>query len=285
MSILKLFSIMNNRILKQIRGFLETPPLFLNSDFSGLPIFKKNLDVENENFIDLENIHFSPNTVLGKIVEQFFEITIKADKNLQLLASNIQIQNKERTLGELDFIFKDLVENKILHVELMYKFYVYNPEISGEMQRWIGPNKKDSLLQKIKKVTENQFPLLALPETKEYFKLINLDAEIIQQEICFKAMLFIPEALKNNNFPHINKDCILGFWFHLEDFSKYNKKDFKFFTPEKQDWPINPKHAEIWWSYHEILEQIEVLHLRKKSPLIWIKKYDEIFERIIVVWW
>ncbi|HSM64450.1 MAG TPA: hypothetical protein VK833_10970, partial [Gillisia sp.] len=59
----------------------------------------------------------------------------------------------------------------------------------------------------------------------------------------------------------------------------------KFYAPEKQDWPIDPKFGEIWIDFEQIIDQIKELHLKKKSPLIWVKKPNEIFERLIVVWW
>jgi len=275
---------MQNRIFKHFQGFVRTPPIFPNI-FLDLSLFRENFETQSLSTQILKLVEIKENTVLGKRVEQFFKIAIEADDNLNLIAHNIQIHNEERTLGELDFILKDLSENQIFHIELMYKFYVYDPDFSTEMDRWIGPNRKDSLLQKIKKVKINQLPLLHTPEVKKYLKSLDIKSEDIQQEICFKASLFIPKELSTYNFPHINKECIIGFWVHLKDFSNYDKKDLKFFAPEKQDWPVDPKHGVEWFSFKRINEQIQHLHLRKKSPLIWIKQPDGFFERLIVVWW
>ncbi len=276
---------MHNRTFLQFQGFVNTSSLFLDSDFLGLTLFKwnsKNLDISSAS---TELNEFSGNLALGKRVEYFFKDVVNSTSDFQLLGNNIQIHNQERTLGELDFILKDLNTSQILHVELMYKFYVYDPEIPPEMERWIGPNRKDSLLHKIEKVKKNQFPLIHTPEAQKVLNSIVVENNTLQQQIYFKATLFIPEKLSQQKFPFINEHCIAGFWYHLKDIIKYNQSAFQFFAPEKQDWPIDPKHGELWFSYKEILQQIQELHLRKKSPLIWIKKPLGEFQKMIVVWW
>ena len=276
---------MYNRIANQFEGFLNTLPIFKNSNFIGFALFKglkKNPGISSNSIVSKE---FPKNLVLGKRVEHFFSAAIEASPEYQLIANNIQISDENRTLGEFDFILRELKTSKILHVEVMYKFYVYDPDFPTEMERWIGPNRKDSLLQKIEKVKTNQFPLLHTSEAKKYLSSLDLSSEDIEQQLYFKATMFIPEKLMDQEFPNINKQSIAGHWYHLEDFNKYKDSGLKFYAPEKQDWPIDPKFGEIWMDFEQISAQIKELHLKKKSPLIWVKKPNEIFERLIVVWW
>lgn len=275
---------MYNRIEHQFVGFINTPSIFNNSNFAGFKLFELN---SNKTFSSssISQQKFPNNLVLGKRVEYFFMSAINASKGYELITNNIQINDEQRTLGELDFIVKDLKTKKLLHIELMYKFYVYDPEFKIELERWIGPNRKDSLLQKIQRVNTNQFPLLHTPEAEKYLKSIDIDSESIQQQICFKANLFIPKNMQTQKFSQINENCIIGYWIHFKDFGDYDQEAFYFFAPEKQDWPIAPENWEEWINFKDVNEQIKELHLRKKSPLIWIKKSDGSFERIIVVWW
>lgn len=276
---------MKNRILNQFIGFLNTPSLICNPNNIGFSIFSFK-DIPLKNIIsEINSISFSNNLVLGKRIELFFESAIISSEQFQLIAKNIQIQNKERTLGELDFILQDLTSSQYLHIELMYKFYIYDPEISEETARWIGPNRKDSFLQKLEKVKNNQFPLLYTKESQQYLRSLELETEEIQQKICFKATLFIPQNLQDHEFEEINDECICGFWIHLKDFEKYGKSSLQFYAPEKQDWPVSPSYGECWYGFEAILNQIRELHSRNKSPLIWVRKPNGIFERIIVVWW
>jgi hypothetical protein len=153
------------------------------------------------------------------------------------------------------------------------------------LERWIGPNRKDTLLQKTDKLKQKQLPLLYKPETEPYLSVLNLQCDKLQQEVCFKANLFIPKNLKNKEFEHINNQCISGFWIHSEEFIETDYGRFQFLVPKKQDWSIEPKYGVNWISYSEIKESIRELFLQKKSPLIWIRKNNEQFERLFVVWW
>lgn len=276
---------MKNRIFCQFQGFVNTPSIFFDKNYSELSLFhwkpvKKDLASAFDKIDAL-----SKNLVLGKRVEYFFKALLNNSERFQLLGNNVQIHNEQRTLGEFDFFIKDHKTLEILHIELMYKFYVYDPKQPTEIESWIGPNRKDSLIRKITKVKVSQFPLLNSPEAKKYLNHLEIHADNIQQQILFKALLFIPETYENHNFEHINRQCIAGYWYHFSELKKFCDLNYQFYAPEKQDWPIDPAHGEVWFSHSEIEEQIKALHKRKKSPLIWIKKSNSTYEKMIVVWW
>lgn len=276
---------MQNRVEKQFEGFLKTPALW-NNNFQELIQFKLpkiNNPLQKNIAQDLPSL--SSNFVMGKRVERFFEWIIKQDPRYKLLGENIQISRNKITLGELDFLLKDVMKQQAMHIEMVYKFYVYDPSFSSEMQRWIGPNRRDTFLQKSNKLKEKQFPLLFNTQTKDLLDSLGLSSSEINQQTCFKANLFVPKQLVEKHFPHINNTCIAGTWLHFKDFKDVAYGNFKFYAPKKQDWPILPKHGETWFSHSEIIKQIEVLFEHKKAPLIWMKKPGDVFERLFVVWW
>ncbi|MGC1633732.1 MAG: DUF1853 family protein, partial [Gelidibacter sp.] len=101
---------------------------------------------------------------LGKLVERFVFHQLVEDRSRKILAQNVQIQAHNRTLGELDALL--MTPNGPIHLEIIYKFYLYDPnEGKDELSHWIGPNRKDSLLQKLDKLKNKQLPLLYHPET------------------------------------------------------------------------------------------------------------------------
>lgn len=275
---------MKNRIANQFQGFLNTPPLWRDS-LLGLQQFqlpKNHLNLEN---LETEIPSLASNFVLGKRMESFFELCIKKHQRFKLLAGNIQISREKITLGELDFLLKDKVQNKVFHIEMVYKFYVYDPDFPNEMQRWIGPNRKDTFLRKLEKLKQKQFPLLFKPETATLLKSLGLNRDEIIQQTYFKANLFVPQKLQQNCFSKINTDCIAGSWVHFEEFTSAAYWDFEFFSPKKQDWPISPEFGETWVTHSEIIKEIKEHFQKKKSPLIWVKKPGNKFERLFVVWW
>ncbi|WP_037321487.1 DUF1853 family protein [Salegentibacter sp. Hel_I_6] len=276
---------MQQRVEKQFEGFINTPALW-ESTFQAIQQFElPEIDGTLSKNIVEELPSLSTNFVMGKRVERFFEWIIRQNPRYKLLAENIQISRNKITLGELDFLLKDLITQKAIHIEMVYKFYVYDPSFSVEMQRWIGPNRKDTFLQKSQKLKEKQFPLLFNNETKDLLDSLGLTPLEILQKSCFKANLFVPKQLQEQQFPHINNKCIVGTWLHFKDFKDIAYRNFQFYAPKKQDWPILPKHGDTWFNHSEIITQIEISFERKKAPLIWMKKPGHVFERFFVVWW
>ena len=277
---------MDKRLELQFQGFLATPPLWFKNDLFDLPQFEfPRAPLLSKETILAGSPSLLTNFVLGKRAESFFDLALTHSDRFQVIAQNIQIQREKITLGEIDFLIQDSINIRQLHVELVCKFYVYDPSFENELERWIGPNRKDTLLQKTEKLKQKQLPLLYKPETGPYLSELNLQSEKIQQEVCFKANLFIPKNLKNKEFEDINHQCISGFWIHSQEFTQTDYGKFQFLAPKKQDWCIDPKYGENWVSYSEIKESIGELFLQKKSPLIWVRKNNEQFERLFVVWW
>lgn len=276
---------MKDRIKKQLLGYLHTPPLW-REELLGLKQFDPGETTSRDLPDPKEAIpSLASNFVLGKRMESFFELLIQSSNRYKLLANNIQISRKKITLGELDFLLKDLYTSQNIHLELVYKFYVYDPSFSSEEARWIGPNRKDSFLQKMEKIRQKQFPLLHKPETRDFLKSLNLAPEDLIQQTYFKAKLFIPRAFQREEFPKLNHECIAGYYLSFKEFDNADYKDFKYHAPSKQDWPVAPKFGRDWVSFSEIKEQIQSSFDKRKSPLIWMKRSESEFEAFFVVWW
>jgi len=266
------------RLEYQYKGVREQPNLWKDASFFDYP----QIELSFSTNIDLQSIDTSKHYRLGKLVEVFYQKNIESQDNCILLASNIQIQiDKHQTIGELDYIVN--TTTGIKHIELTYKFYLYKTDEIYEIDRWVGPNLKDSLVKKLNKLKEKQFPLLNHPVSRETLINKKFDLKDIQQNVHFKAQLYVPLSLKNYTFPHINNDCIVGHYI------SYKEIDFLFplalyHLPEKQDWLIHPKHHKDWISFidvkPQILEQIDLKH----SPLLWIKR-AEVYERFFITFW
>lgn len=215
--------------------------------------------------------------------EACFKAYLKQSKHYDLLASNLQIQGKTETLGELDYIVRDLKANQVIHVELACKFYLYDTGATvSEEEKWIGPNRKDRLFEKLEKIKHKQFPLLQNDKTIQ--TLIKLDIEIPSvQELCLKAFLFIPKEMDVQEFPINYQECIVGLWMKPEDFDEEDKSAV-YAIPDKKEWLLPMAHISEWHSFPEIKaliqQQIEV----NKSPLVY-KKTKVGMERFFVVWW
>ena len=274
-----------NRINEQLVGFLNTPSLWYESELFNLKQFQLPNRAENNlNEIGSMLPQLSSNFVLGKRMEIFFEYLLSQSNQYEVVAKNLQIFSKKVTLGELDFLVKDILEDVFYHIELVYKFYLYDPGNEGETG-WIGPNRKDSLLQKISRLKNHQLPLLRKEETREILTSYGLSAPEIIQKVCFKATLFIPQNDKFYKKSNVNKDCIAGYWIKFRDFSSAEYANHYFYAPKKQDWPIDPSANQEWVPFVEFVELLSEFMAKNRSPLVWMKNTTGGFERFFVVWW
>lgn len=263
-------------IKEQFIGFYNTPKLF--STIKNIEQFEfETIDISS---IDI-NIQINQRLPLGKRIEYFFEEYLKHVSRYKLLYKNIQVIEDKNTLGEIDFILYDKQKEKYLHTELVYKYYLYDESFDNEINRYIGPNRDDTLLKKLDKLYTKQFPLLYSNKTKEY---IDIDYSNVYQNSCFKANIYLPYK-KEPKLGLVNKECIKGFYINIEKFKCEEKfKSYKYYMPHRYDWVSDiPKDIE-YKIYEEIVHELEYLISLGKSPLIWLKN-DEVYQEFFITWW
>lgn len=266
----------NGTLQRNFEGYLNTPLLWKAADVFGLQQceFKHN---KFENFTPK-----GPEQLrLGKLVEQFVFQQLELDPAYIILAENIQVQDGKRTIGELDALL--LYGNKPIHLEIIYKFYLYDPnESTSELAHWIGPNRKDSLLHKLDKLKEKQLPLLYHPKTQLLLADLGLTVTEINQQVLFKAQLFLPLDHPNTIFPQINPKCVKGFYLKIAELERFKTRQF--FIPEKIDWLMESHEQVHWIDYESFLFQVNHWLDKKISPLCWLK-HQGAHSKFFVVWW
>lgn len=260
-------------IQEQYTGFLNTQTLWNNS-FYGLK--QLNLPPIPDHAFDRE---LTKNTRLGKRVESFVSCYLQHYHNIEIKQENIQIQKGNRTIGELDCIL--LLNDEPIHLEIIYKFYLYDETIGySEIDRWIGPNRNDSLVEKIKKLRSKQLPMLFKEETKQY---LHVNVESIKQMVLFKAQLFVPFAKQQIEFNQLNSGCVSGFYIHKHELMKFNA--CKFYIPRKLDWLLVPHQHVDWIPFDAYAKQTETEMVRKSSLLCWMKQPNGEIFKFFLIWW
>ena len=266
-------------VRNQLSAFLNTPSLFLDDKISAYKPFhtSKKATAQPPD---------SENYVFGKRMEEFLEFYFEQSNQYRVLAKSLQINKEKITIGELDFIIEDNTQQKLIHIELVSKFYLYDPAIHEELNRWIGPNKKDSLIQKLDKLQKKQLPLLFNPCTKVELQKFEIEPKTVEQQLCFKAQLYIPYQFETKLIkPIVNIDCIAGFWIRPEQLHRPEFQDAKFNIPIKNDWYCRPNKEAEWEELSSLSTKLDKLHKMKKSPLVWVNKSGSIFEKCFIVWW
>ena len=261
-------------------GFINTPPLWKGEQFG----------IEQFDFPNVDVSLFKPEPIASKLrlghqMEHVFKQLIKHDNTYEIIIHNLPIRANKHTLGEIDFILKNLKNKKLIHIELTYKFYIINPEISGLIHRLMGPNKKDMFFSKMEKIKNQQFKLLHSPEGIEAIAQRNIDSKQIAHQTCFKAQLFKPYKHNKNHIRPLNSDCLVGFWLYYNDFNTSEFKNHQFHIPSKSEWVIKAHKNLAWMSNFNALIEINLYMLKENAPMVWVKKSNNTIEKFFVVWW
>lgn len=218
---------------------------------------------------------------LGKLVERFVCHQLSDHDSYTILAENVQIQDGKKTIGELDALL--LMKNEPIHLEIVYKFYLYEPdEGNDELSHWIGPNRKDSLIQKLYKLKQKQLPLLYHPQTLVLLDNLSLDRTKIKQQVLFKAQLFLPLDYPKIVCSNLNPDCIKGFYITKNELHRFETA--KFYIPEKINWLMEVDRDVNWLNYEAFTSEVTEWLDKKLAPLCWLRM-NGVLRKFFVVWW
>ncbi len=267
-------------IQKQLHGFLNTPPLWTNEQFG----------IQQFSFPEISLNHFlaqpiPQNIRLGHQMEHVFKQLIEHCDVYEIVLHGLPIKEGNRTIGEIDFILRDVRTQKWIHIELTYKFYIIDPEISEPIHRLTGPNKRDMFFTKMEKIREEQFPLLHSQEGIRALSGMAIELDKIEHQVCFKAQLFAPFGNTKVHIRPLNQDCIFGYWLKFDDFNTKEFRSNTYYIPFKSEWVVIPHIHVPWLSHIEILMEINLSMLKENAPMVWMKKPNGQLNKFFVIWW
>jgi hypothetical protein len=171
-----------------------------------------------------ELVHALRNRQSGRLGEYFEILLITWLDQIPpatIVASNQQVYRGGHTIGEFDLVFRR--DRVVHHWELAIKFYLGHPGPHGE-QSWYGPNPRDRLDKKWRKMCRHQLRLADKPAGKETLQKLGVD-EPVEPAAFIKGYLFEPldEAFAVDHHPHTNPHGLRGWWVHrgaLVDFEE-----------------------------------------------------------------
>ncbi|GGD38616.1 DUF1853 family protein [Muriicola marianensis] len=271
---------MKDRFTDLAKAFLQTPPLWTRSQF-GMEQFQLPE-------IDLSAVRpetFSSGMRLGHKMERIFLSLLKGQETYGLIGQNILVRRDKITLGEIDFLLRHIHEDRAVHVELTYKFYLVDTDISEPIYQLVGPNRKDMFFTKLDKLKEGQFSLPYSEEGTKVLEAMGLHPANLDQKVCFKAQLFIPYSAERVGIRPLNTRCVVGSWMRMEDFESPAFRDHEYYFPAKEEWVLNSYDTDSWMPYYDTLLELNLRMIKQHSTLVWMKKANGEFEKFFVVWW
>lgn len=230
---------------------------------------------------------------LGLYAEDLLTLALTHTPSVHLLHQHFPIQEKlskrKRTIGELDYIWQDEQTQLIQHWELAVKLFLYIPPESDialtpisirdediqllqktipmesekahalllHLNRFIGTQKKDTLLRKLLHLQKKQLPL-----AQQVSQILGLN--IHQSNYFIKGWLFYPlkeEALSWSDYqmpiglPWISNNHLRGWWLKEQELIKRLKT-----APSHWRWKI--LHRLQWLSPHQCTLE-ETVHIEQ----------------------
>lgn len=222
---------------------------------------------------------------VGKRAEVFFKNYLKLSPRYEEMAYSLQIIDDKTTIGEFDFICRDVIQEKIIHTELINKIYLYDDSLHENPDYcWIGPNRRDRFIDKLEKLRSQQFPLLYHPKAENTLKKLMIDPWKVKQKLCFKAILFLPEHC-NTRFFATNLEAVAGYFYTLEEFLNKKWKHQSFLIPKKINWFTDETQHTKWYSYSKVLLQLQEFMENKQSVMLFRRNKNGETYKFFVVWW
>ncbi|MEM6719613.1 MAG: DUF1853 family protein [Bacteroidota bacterium] len=269
---------MENKVNNDARITSILKATHLDTALTGIPTFY----LSELQITTLPEVELPQNRRLGHLVERIVSELINASENYTILHENLQIIDDKHTIGELDFIIQHKQTTAITHLELAYKFYLYDPTLSSKtIECWIGPNRRDALHEKLQKLQQKQFPLLYHEVTQS--KLPNISVENVTQKLCVLTYLFVPYNQKIQ-FSEEYQKVIKGYYVDFHTFIQLHDEENVYYLPTKKEWGIDPAEHTIWLDYKATQTEIKLQLQHKHTPLCW-KRHQNSYEQFFVTWW
>lgn len=184
----------------------------------------------------LQYIQQHNHQLLGSYFECLWQYYFKYGPDVSLIQHHIQVSDHKQTLGELDILAK--IKQQHFHVELAVKFYLQLPGSSGLNESdWVGPQSRDRLDIKLKKLITKQFPFLFSVDTIQHLTNQKM-LQDYQQTLALKGYLF-QQFNQEYKLPlSCNPPIQMGSWIHANQIQEL----FDSHSENPSYWALLPKH-------------------------------------------
>lgn len=220
---------------------------------------------------------------LGHLYEDGMEVLIRECEQLELLAKNLQISDASgRTLGEMDFLIRELGTGCVFQLELAVKFYLAIVDEDGVV-RFPGPDPRDNWINKLDRMRARQ---LRLSETAEARAALRerFGVEEIEVRQRIYGVIFDHIAAKRlSDPPCVGKQARRGRWLYVSEFSDYYDEEAELRLVPKILWPVLLDEAVV-----ESLEPVSGEELKslasERCVLFWDEKGRDVLFLVSDKW-
>ncbi|MDQ8197377.1 DUF1853 family protein [Pelagicoccus enzymogenes] len=208
---------------------------------------------------------------LGHLYEDALEALIRGSDRYELLAKNLQVEGSDgRTLGELDFLLKELYSGEVWHLELAVKFYLSVEDENGRI-RFPGPDPRDNWINKLQKMRSRQLRICERPETQGLlFDRFGIRKLTTCQRIYGILFDWMGSGCESSP-PAVRRNCRRGRWLRVKEWEDFYAADAAVRIVPKCLWPVVPDEALLaaW-------ETVDVKELKRQASERCVMFWDEV---------
>ncbi|MGM0558647.1 MAG: DUF1853 family protein, partial [Myxococcota bacterium] len=156
---------------------------------------------------------------LGEYFEILMRTWLDEVPPASVIAAGLQVYESARTVGEFDLVFRR--DRHVFHWELAVKFYLGHPGPDGE-SFWYGPNPRDRLDKKWRKMLDRQLALSEHPAGRRALQNLGV-GERVEPAAFVRGYLFEPlePEFEVERHPDANDYAPVGWWVHHRKLSEY----------------------------------------------------------------
>ncbi len=176
---------------------------------------------------------------LGYYFENLVAFWLSQKISSDYFESHVKVSANNRDIGEFDFLFRS--NQKFEHWETAVKFYLFTQD-DGGLVAWYGPNAKDTLYKKLKRILDHQ---ICLSERAEASSLLSGKGfDDIYASIFMKGYLFYPigMSLANKRWQvagcEISPEHLKGWWTSIK---MLNEQLLRSISSNELHWRVLPR--------------------------------------------
>ncbi|MCW8193607.1 DUF1853 family protein [Proteobacteria bacterium 005FR1] len=175
----------------------------------------------------------TPHRRLGLYFERLYACVATELLSWELLASNLPVRVAGATLGELDFLLRNPATGELEHHEIAVKYYLgYRREADGEVL-WYGPNARDRLDIKTRRLLEHQSVLCQRAEAGAVLRSLGI-RDVPIPRVFMPGYLFYPQANNLAAPSQAASDHARGHWLYVSEAENLDRSDWVHLR--KPDW-------------------------------------------------
>ena len=203
------------------------------------------IDVHDIDEAHLE--HFLATRTTGSSVGRYFEhllhFWLSHVRNVDVVATGMQLKEGNVTVGELDFLYRDDAA-QLVHNEASVKFYLHAP--GTEPSEYLGPNARDNFEHKIAKLFDQQL-------SASVGRVDGID----RREGFVRGMIFYHTQQSSATPPErLDPDHGRGFWNYVHELDDLNSPGKVYLIVQRPHW-LAPVEPTLVLSFGELEDQMD----------------------------